>query len=75
MHTDNAEEEKGFVAEYRESKRSTKPRKISSRSQTHQNPFQEPIHDRLKEWLPFFHFSNTFLVLPFYYLICLPISF
>ncbi|CAI2357829.1 unnamed protein product [Caenorhabditis sp. 36 PRJEB53466] len=48
MHTDNAEEEKGFVAEYREAKRSTTSKR-KNQLRTRHDPFQEPIHDRLKE--------------------------
>ncbi|EGT57861.1 hypothetical protein CAEBREN_01419 [Caenorhabditis brenneri] len=48
MHTDNAEEEKGFVAEYRESTRSNTAKRTYV-SRTRHNPLEEPIHDRKRE--------------------------
>uniref|UniRef100_A0A1I7TZG3 Metalloendopeptidase n=1 Tax=Caenorhabditis tropicalis TaxID=1561998 RepID=A0A1I7TZG3_9PELO len=48
MHTDNAEEEKGFVAEYRESTRSNTPKRTHVTTTRH-NPLEEPIHDQEKD--------------------------
>ncbi|CAP34105.2 Protein CBR-NAS-39 [Caenorhabditis briggsae] len=48
MHTDNAEEEKGFVAEYRETTRSSSTKRTYV-SRTRHNPLEEPIHDRRRE--------------------------
>ncbi|CCD70820.2 Zinc metalloproteinase nas-39 [Caenorhabditis elegans] len=45
MHTDNAEEEKGFVAEYREAPRSSSTKRTFV-SKTRHSPLEEPIHDR-----------------------------
>ncbi|CAI5455008.1 unnamed protein product [Caenorhabditis angaria] len=48
LHTDNAEEEKGFVAEYRESSRSTRRRISKIHSEVSRRP-KEPINEQFKQ--------------------------